>query len=128
MQSDIYSESTKHSEFGATSKSEYSTEFIEIVFGKKDLKEEEIKEIIKEYTDGKEFVIVNFETIEGFGMTRVIIKFVDREAAEGFYVRVTESSATNKLIVRLGFISGIPLSSCSVLFPHLFYFIFVNLF
>ena len=80
LEGDSSSRSTKSSEFGATSKSECFTKFVEVVFGKKEIKEEEIKEIIKEYVDDKEFIIVEFCTDEKTGGTRVIIKFVDRDS------------------------------------------------
>ena len=63
------------------SDSEIPSGFIEIVFGKKDMKEGEIREIIKEYTD-EEFTIEKIETDENTGGTRVIIKLADGETAQ----------------------------------------------
>ena len=75
-------------------------ELVEIVFEKKDMKEEEIKEIIKKYTQ-EEFTIEKIETDEKTGEIKVIIKFEDRGTAEQFYCRVTESSGMRDTFVRV---------------------------
>ena len=75
---------------------------VEIVFGSKDLTEEEINNIIIKYTDG-EFTIVRFESNNG-DETRIIIKFNDAEQAESFVESIKESSeATNGLIKNIGY-------------------------
>ena len=83
---------------------EKPTEFVEIVFGKKDLKEEEVREIIKKYSDS-EFIIVKVEDDEAGG-TRVIIKFVDKDAAVSFVEEIRASSNTKSSIRKVGFIYG----------------------
>ena len=50
------------------------TEFVEIIFETRDLKEKDVREIIKKYSDS-EFVIVKFESDEETGGIRVIVKF-----------------------------------------------------
>ena len=57
------------------------TEFVEIVFGNKDLTEKRVEEIIREYTDDG-FTIIKFG--EKDCEVRVIVKFTDEEQAEEF--------------------------------------------
>ena len=86
----------------SSSSSEKPSEYVEILFGKKDLKKEEIREIIKRYTD-EEFTIELFEDekLEG---TRVIVKFVDKKTAQSFIDEVKVSSSTKSIIGKIGFI------------------------
>ena len=118
----ISPESKKFSETSSipsSSEPEKPTEFVEIVFGKKDLKEEEIREIIKRYTD-EEFTIVKFEINEDTGETRVIIKFVDSVKASEFVREVKESKRPgDNFIRRVNFVSG-KFSFSSILTPTLF--------
>lgn len=95
---------------------EAPTKFVEIIFGTKSLTEAEVKETIKEYTDGEEFEIVRFE-VDGSGEIRVIIKFVDEERAAAFIEKVIDSSesAANSLFKMIRFAS---LSSKA--YPHLY--------
>ena len=66
------------------------SEYVEIVFEKKDLSEEEIKEIIKKYVpEGEEFTIAKFVEDES-GEMRVVIKFADKEKASEFIRSVDE--------------------------------------
>lgn len=85
---------------------EAPTKFVEIIFGTKSLTEAEVKETIKEYTDGEEFEIVRFE-VDGSGEIRVIIKFVDEERAAAFIEKVIDSSesAANSLFKMIRFAS-----------------------
>ena len=99
-------------------------ELVEIVFDKKDMKEEEIKEIIKEYTQ-EEFTIVKFEDDKGTGEIKVIIKFEDRNSAEQFYHRVTESSGMGNRIKRIGFVDESNGNFKSLLCPLLLNCIFI---
>ena len=80
---------------------------VEIVFDKKDLTEEEIREIIKEYTQ-EEFTIVKIETDEETGETKVIIKFVDKETADNFITTVKESSDYLKRIKKVDYVFSSP--------------------
>ena len=82
---------------------EKPSEIIEIVITKKDLKEKEIKEIIKRYTDDK-FTIEKIDDVGSAGETRVIVKFVDVEKAKSFVDTVKASSGTESPIKKVGFI------------------------
>lgn len=83
---------------------EIVTEYVEIVFGKKDLTREEAEEIINEYAKNAEFSIEEFENKNK--ETIVIIKFVDAAEAENFVERVRESGNPTKIISKVGFIDG----------------------
>ena len=80
-------------------------ELVEIVIGKKDMTEEEIKEIIKEYTE-EGFDIMKIEDDETGG-TKVIVKFEDMEVAINFIEKVEASSEGKTLIRKVGFIKEI---------------------
>ena len=99
-------------------------ELVEIVFGKKDLKEDEIKEIIKEYTQ-KKFTIEKIEVDEMTEGTKVIVKFEDRDTAEQFYRRVMESSGMGDTFVRVGFVDESNINFKSLLCPLLLNYIFI---
>ena len=106
----------KPSERSSSSGPEKSSEFVEIVFSKKDLNEEEIREIIREYTDS-EFSIEKFEDDEETGGTKVIVKFVDKVAAKSFVEVVRASSDTKQnYISKIGFVKETPGSLSSSLF------------
>ena len=75
------------------------SEFVEIVFTKKDLKEEEIEEIIKEYTK-EEIIIEKFETDKSTGEIKVIIKFVDSSKAAEFVRNVNENDGSEDNFIR----------------------------
>lgn len=62
---------------------EKPTEYVEIVFEKKDISEDEARAVIRKYTD-EEFVIVKIETDEETGEVRVIAKFDDVAKSEEF--------------------------------------------
>ena len=70
---------------------EKPSEYVEIVFGKKDLKEEDVREILQAYTQ-EEFVIEKIEEGEETGDVRVIVKFIDQAKADSFVERIRESS------------------------------------
>ena len=76
-----------------------TSEFIKIVFNKKGMTEEEVKEIIKRYTD-VEFTIVQFEEDKN-GETRIIIRFKDTEKAKDFVNTIRVSSGVD--IVSISF-------------------------
>ena len=71
--------------------------YVEVVFGRKDMSEEEIKTIIKQYTDTEEFTIIRIEDY-GSGETRAIIKFVDEEKATEFVKDANEDKDKGSLI------------------------------
>ena len=65
------------------------TSFVEIVFGKKDLTEDEISEALKKHTNA-DFTIERIETDKAAGTTVVIIKFNDSEEASKFVGKVED--------------------------------------
>ena len=67
-----------------------SSEYVEIVFGKKDLNEEEAKEIIKRYVDEDDFTIEKFEVDKETGEIVMIVKFVDKDKAIYFVENVNK--------------------------------------
>ena len=97
-----------------------NSKYIEIVFERKDLKKEDIEEIIKRYVDeGEKFLIVEVENEEVRG-TRVIIKFTDTEKARTFMNKITQSNELNdNRIVRVNFVNGFYRGLSSVLCPFL---------
>ena len=104
---------------------EKPTEFVEIVFGKKDLKEEEVREILEVYTQ-EEFIIERFDVDEGTGEVRVIIKFVDVSKASEFVRNINEkegSSSSDNLIKGASVVSENN-SSFSFLFTPIFFILF----
>lgn len=66
------------------------SEYVEVVFEKKDLSEEDVKEIIEKYANGEKFTIVRFEVDKNTGDTIVILKFDDKEKANVFVRYVNE--------------------------------------
>ena len=80
--------------------------YVEIVFGKKDMSEEEIKVIIKQYADTEEFTIIKIED-DGSGETKVIIKFTDINDATTFVEVAKTSSGEIDIIKNIVLIDGI---------------------
>ena len=97
-----HEESSSESEKSLYS-SEEPSEFVEIVFGKKDLKEEEIKEVIQEYVK-VDFTIVKIETANEAGETKIIVKFNDKETAESFVELIKAGSGKKSAIIRVSYI------------------------
>ena len=84
-----------------------TTQFVEIVFGTKDMSKKEIENAIKEYVDDDiEFVIERFEVDKDTGETTVVIKFIDREKASEFVRIVQEAREARSLIKRMNFVSN----------------------
>ena len=81
------------------------TEYVEIVFSQKDLSEEDIRNIIKEFVSGEtDFEVEQFENDSG--ETTVIVKFSDKETAEKFVENVsTYDREGDGTIKRVGFTS-----------------------
>ena len=73
---------------------EVESEYVEIVFGRKGMTKEEVKEIIKNITQDENFYIERIETDKDTGETIAIIRFTDAEKAKDF-VRSIEGKATN---------------------------------
>ena len=94
------------------------SEYVEIIFDKKDLTEDEAIEIIKEITGNEDFEIARFEdTDEG---KRVIVKFVDIEEAKEFMESAEDYKGEGKsYITRIGFIDEKDLSLSSFKAPSL---------
>ena len=80
---------------------------IKIVFGTVDLNDNDIKEIIKKYTDQDNFEII--EVIKEDESINVIVKFVDATEARSFIEKVSASTEDDReLIKTVGFIEGNP--------------------
>ena len=78
---------------------EVTPELVEIVFDKKDLTEEEVKEIIEKYTK-EDFVIERFETDNETGEIKVIIKFKDSSKAAEFARNINEYKRPEDSFIR----------------------------
>ena len=74
---------------------EKPSEYVEIVFGKKNLSESEAKEVIERYADTKDFTIIRTEDV-GSGETRVIVKFIDATDATSFIETISSTSDTQR--------------------------------
>ena len=72
---------------------EVESEYVEIVFGRKSMTEEEVKEIVKNITQNENFYIERIETDKDTGETKVIIRFKDAEKAKDFVRNVSEGKA-----------------------------------
>ena len=83
-----------------------TSEYVEIVFYRKSITEEELKEIIKRYTD-EEFTIERIEKDEGTGEIIVIIQFKDKGATENFVDAIRESSDSVAKVIKVSFFFGI---------------------
>ena len=84
---------------------EVESEFVEIVFNRKGMTEEEVKEIIKSIAQDENFYIKRIETDKDTGETTVIIRFKDAEKAKDFVRSVSEGKAPN-LIKRVRTVSA----------------------
>ena len=109
----------------SSSTSVISTEFVVIVFEKKGLNKEEAREIIKKYAEEGEFTIMEIESDDETGGTRVIIKFADKGYARVF-VDIIRASSDTKLITRVGFVSESPFSLSSFISPFLLFHFYLN--
>lgn len=97
------------------------TKHVEIVFGKKDLKEKDIKEIVNKYTNAS-FVIIDIVENNEPEETRVIIKFVDNEEARNFIETIAVSSySIISIIKRVGFAERVPTSFSLTVSKSLFF-------
>ena len=76
-----------------------TSKYVEIIFGRKDLSEEEVKEMIQKYT-GDDFTVERFEIDGEEGTTSVILKFQSTADAVEFIETVYASSdmATSSII------------------------------
>ena len=91
------------------------SECVEIVFSEKDLGEEEIKDIIKEFVPEGTKVTIN-KVESGSGETTVVLKFADKEAAKNFLETISASSDAKKSSIKtFGFAHG----GCSSFSPSL---------
>ena len=113
-------ESSSSSKSESSSKPENVTEFVEIVFDRKDMEKEDVENFIKKYVSEVKFTILEVEN-EVEGGTRVIIKFVDVETAQNFVEVIGASSDSCFKVKRMGFISD-PINS----FSGSFYFSFLT--
>ena len=76
---------------------EIESEYVEIVFDKKDITEEEVKEIIKNYSQDENIYIERIETDKDTGETKVIIRFKDAEKTKDFVRSVSEGRAPGSI-------------------------------
>ena len=76
---------------------EIESEYVEIVFNRKGMTEEEVKEIIKSITQDENFYIERIEADEDTGETTVIIWFTDAEKAKDFVRSVSEGRASSNI-------------------------------
>ena len=76
---------------------EMESEYVEIVFDRKKMTEEEVKEIIKNITQDENFYIERIETDKDTGETTVIIRFTDAEKAKDFVRSVSEGRASSNI-------------------------------
>ena len=84
---------------------EIESEYVEIVFDRKDMTEEEVKEIIKNITQDENIYIERIETDKDTGETTVIIRFTDSEKAKDFVRSVSEGRALS-IIKRVSTVSA----------------------
>lgn len=68
---------------------------MEIVFEAKDLTDEYIEEIIRQYTES-DFTVVKVEN-NGPGAVKIIVEFVDHVGAEEFVRTIKTSSSANNI-------------------------------
>ena len=76
---------------------EIESEFVEIVFDRKNMTREEVKEIIKNITQDENVYIERIETDKDTGETTVIIRFTDAEKAKDFVRSVSEGRASSNI-------------------------------
>ena len=99
------------------------TEYVEIVFGKKDLKEEDAEEILRGYTQEK-FKIIRFETDEDTGDIIAIIKFEDKEKASDFVRSINEYRRPEDNFIKVVRPASDYEDSSLILAPSFFLFLF----
>ena len=76
---------------------EVESEYVEIVFDRKSMTEDEVKEIIKNITQDENIYIERIETDKDTGETTVIIRFTDTENAKDFVRSVSEGKASSTI-------------------------------
>ena len=76
---------------------EVESEYVEIVFDRKGMTEEEVKEIIKNITQDENVYIERIETDKDTGETIAIIRFTDAEKAKNFVRSVSEGRAPSTI-------------------------------
>ena len=110
--------SSKHR--SSSESSDVFTEYVEVIFGKKGLTEEDVKEILQEFTK-EDFVIGRFEVDNESGEIKVIVGFADSSKAAEFARNINESKGglENNLIKRVTIVSE-QTSFASISIPVLF--------
>lgn len=99
------------------------TNQVEIVFGSKDMTEEDIRHFVERYVSAREFTIVKFEGNDLGGVT-VIISFIDKDAVVKFVNGVKLSNDNDaKLIKRIDFNSANyhEISFTVLCYPNIFF-------
>ena len=94
---------------------EIPTKAVEIVFETKDLNQEDVERIIRQFTSD-DFKITSFE--EEGDETRVIIEFVDAKDARSFIETIKESSMRD-IVKKVGFVYEPPGSLSPLVYPSL---------
>lgn len=85
------------------------TGYVEIVFGKKDMKKEEIEIIIKEITQ-ENFIIEKIVYDESSGETRIIVRFKDAEVAQNFVETIEGEPEEWNNIKKVYYCGSVPIS------------------
>ena len=105
------SDFSSHSDSSSVAKkssesSDVFTEYVEVIFGKKGLTEEDVKEILQEFTK-EDFVIGMFEVDNESGEIKVIVGFADSSKAAEFARNINENKGglENNLIKRVTIVS-----------------------
>ena len=100
------------------------SEYVEIVFGKKNITREEAIEIIKEFVGNDDFEIVEFEDTDGG--KRIIVKFKDIEKANEFVETAGygREEGSKSYIKKIGFIDEKDVSLSSFKVPSLLMLLF----
>ena len=75
-------------------------EYVEIVFEKKDVSEDDVKEIIKSFAGEEDYEIVNLSTEDDSGEIVVIVKFVDAAASTEFVRKVNSNQRQLRILKR----------------------------
>lgn len=104
---------------------EVPTNFVEIVFGVKNLSKGGVEEIVKKYiNEGVEYKIVKYSK-DPEGLVVVVVKFEDVKEAENFIGTIDVSSAMGSTIKRIGFAQGSVVSLAASLNPMMIILLFV---
>lgn len=92
------------------------TKQVEIIFGVKNMSEDDVQEFLKRYTDAN-FTIIRIEP-DSSDDVKIIIEFIDESAAKSFVDTINASSDSTKTIIKkVCFIVGNPKSFSPIYYP-----------